>query len=271
MMQHFPLVFLLAFGCEFVDASLGMGYGTTLTPLLLYLGFDPLQIVPSILLSQFLTGAVAAVAHHNLGNADLRPGGLHFRVTLVLVICSVVGVVSAARLALGVSTVFVRLYVGAVVLAMGITILASLRRRMKTGFSWRRVAGIGLLAAFNKGLSGGGYGPLVTGGQMLAGLEPKEAIAICSLSEGITSLAGVLTYALAADGVDWLLAPSMVAGAVLSAPLAALAVNQIPASSTPVQRALWVNRLGVRRSPCGEPGALRVPFVNWPPNETRTR
>jgi uncharacterized membrane protein YfcA len=211
MMQLLPSVFLLAFGCEFVDASLGMGYGTTFTPLLLYLGFSPLQIVPSILLSQFLTGTVAAVAHHGLGNVDLQPSGPHFRVALVL----------------EVSPTFVQVYVGAVVLAMGIAILASLRRRREMSFSWRRVAGLGLLAAFNKGLSGGGYGPLVTSGQMLAGLHPKEAIAICSLAEGITSLAGVLTYALAADGVDWLLAPSMVAGAVLSAPLAALAVSRV--------------------------------------------
>jgi len=28
-----------------------MGYGTTLTPLLLILGFEPLQIVPAVLLS----------------------------------------------------------------------------------------------------------------------------------------------------------------------------------------------------------------------------
>jgi len=200
MMQLIPSVFLLAFGCEFVDASLSMGYGTTLTPLLLYLGFSPLQIVPSILLSQFLTGAVAAVAHHGLGNVDLRPSGPHFRVALVLALCSVLGVVCAARLALEVSPTFVQVHVGAVVLAMGIAILASLRRRREMSFSWSRVAGLGLLAAFNKGLSGGGYGPLVTSGQMLAGLQPKEAIAICSLAEGITSLTDVLTYALPPTG-----------------------------------------------------------------------
>ncbi len=33
-------VIIVAFVLEFFDASLGMGYGTTLTPLLLLLGFD---------------------------------------------------------------------------------------------------------------------------------------------------------------------------------------------------------------------------------------
>ena len=44
-------VFLVALFCEYVDSSLGMGYGSTLTPLLLLAGFSPLQIVPCVLLS----------------------------------------------------------------------------------------------------------------------------------------------------------------------------------------------------------------------------
>jgi len=31
-------------------------------------------------------------------------------------------------------------------------------------FSWKRLIAIGLISSFNKGISGGGYGPLVTGG-----------------------------------------------------------------------------------------------------------
>lgn len=37
-----PPITALAFICEFVDAALGMGYGTTLTPLPLFLDHDPL-------------------------------------------------------------------------------------------------------------------------------------------------------------------------------------------------------------------------------------
>jgi len=45
-----------------------------------------------------------------------------------------------------------------------------------------------LLAA--GGLSGGGYGPLVTSGQVIFGVPAKSAVAITSLAEGITCLAG---------------------------------------------------------------------------------
>ena len=52
-------VFIMALACEYLDSSLGMGYGTTLTPILLLAGFAPLDIVPAILLSEALTGAAA--------------------------------------------------------------------------------------------------------------------------------------------------------------------------------------------------------------------
>jgi len=44
------LLMPLAFVCEFIDSSLGMGYGTSLTPILLLMGFHPLQVVPAVLL-----------------------------------------------------------------------------------------------------------------------------------------------------------------------------------------------------------------------------
>ncbi len=47
-------IILFAFICEYVDSSLGMGYGTTLTPLLLIMGYNPLQIVPAVLLSELI-------------------------------------------------------------------------------------------------------------------------------------------------------------------------------------------------------------------------
>ncbi len=65
----FPII-LLAFVCELVDSTLGMGYGTTLTPLLLILGYEPIVIVPAVLFSEFLTGISAGFFHHEFGNGN---------------------------------------------------------------------------------------------------------------------------------------------------------------------------------------------------------
>jgi hypothetical protein len=41
--------------------------------------------------------------------------------------------------------------------------------------------GLGLLGSFNKGLSGGGYGPLLTIGQILSGVNAKSAVVVGDL------------------------------------------------------------------------------------------
>jgi hypothetical protein len=221
-----PLIFL-ALGCEYVDSSLGMGYGTTLTPLLLLLGYDMTQIVPSILLSEFLTGILAGVLHHEFGNVDLKPGSRPFKVALVLASCSVIGTLAAVFVAISVPTWMLKMYIGVLVLALGIGILLTIDKTF--AFSWTKMVGLGLLAAFNKGMSGGGYGPLVTGGQIVSGMDDKGAIGITSLAEGLVCIVGVLAYKLTGNGaVDWALAPSLVVGAVLSVPLATITVKKVP-------------------------------------------
>ena len=39
---YWYLILSMAFLCEYMDSPLGMGYGTTLIPILLILGFEPL-------------------------------------------------------------------------------------------------------------------------------------------------------------------------------------------------------------------------------------
>ena len=62
-----------AFLCEYVDSTLGMGYGTILTPVLLAVGFNPLQIVPAVLLSELISGVLAGILHHRPRPAGTAP------------------------------------------------------------------------------------------------------------------------------------------------------------------------------------------------------
>ncbi len=218
---------LLALACEYIDSTLGMGYGTTLTPILLLMGYDTTQIVPSVLLSEFLTGVLAGILHHECGNVNFKPGSRQLKIALALAACSVVGTLAAVLISVNAPKWAIKTYIGVLVLVMGIGILLTIGKTF--AFSWKKVIGLGLVAAFNKGISGGGYGPLVTGGQILAGVDGKGAVGITSLAEGLVCLVGVLAYALTGNGaVDWGLAPSLILGAILSVPLAALTVKRIP-------------------------------------------
>ena len=137
------LVVGLAFCTEYIDSTLGMGYGTALTPVLLLLGFEPLIIVPAVLLSEFVTGILAAFAHSRAGNVVFLPKNFSFRgfhesvrkfglkrvfrcgtpkalkVVMLLSLCSIGATVGAVFFAVKLPTIAVKLYIGVMILGYG--------------------------------------------------------------------------------------------------------------------------------------------------------
>ena len=213
---------LLSFLCGYMDASLGMGYGSTLTPLLLLLGYRPLEIVPAIIASQLSAGGIAAWAHHSIGNVDLRPGSRAFRVAILLASTSVLGAPLGALIALYIPALAFQAWVGSLVCAIGVATIALRSRHFR--FSWKRTVSLGFFAAFNKGSTGGGYGPVVMGGQLLAGVSGRNAVGIATLAESLSCVAGIATYLFANGHVRWNLAPFLIAGAVAAVPFSAVTV-----------------------------------------------
>ncbi len=220
------VIFLAALACEYIDSSLGMGYGTTLTPLLLLAGFEPLQIVPCVLLSEFLTGLTAGLMHHRDGNVDLIRDRRARGTMVLLSILSAIGAIAAVVLALHLPKFWLKAIIAIIILSVGVTILATIRRQLR----YRRghIIAVGTIAAFNKGISGGGYGPLVTAGQVVSGMPPKHAIAITSLAESLTCIVGLTAYILIHGRIDLMLAVPLTLGAILSVPMATLTVRRLP-------------------------------------------
>lgn len=96
-------------------------------------------------------------------------------------------------------------------------------------FSLGKIWWLGLLGSFNKGISAGGYGPLVCSGQILAGVSAKTAVAITSLAEAVTCVVGILLYVvLTPEKIETGLLLPIVFGGLASVPLAANSVRIIP-------------------------------------------
>jgi len=224
--QVFLALIIFAFICELIDSTLGMGYGTALTPVLIIFGFSPLAIVPCVLLSELFTGITAGITHHWVGNVDFKWGSIHLKIALVLAICSILGATIAVFIAINIPSFWLNTYIGLMVLIMGIIIILTLNKEFR--FSWKKIIGLGSIAAFNKGMSGGGYGPVVTGGQILSGVKGNNAIGITSLAEGLTCIVGVIVFIITPNVINWSLAPSLVIGAMLSIPFSALIVKNLP-------------------------------------------
>jgi uncharacterized membrane protein YfcA len=222
-------VFIFALGCEYMDSSLGMGYGTTLTPLLLLAGFEPLQIVPAILLSELITGLAAGALHQRDGNVDFLRDARARRTALLLTALSIVGTLVAVGFALSISKFWLTVFISAIILAMGVLILATRKRQVT--YRPASIVAVGAVAAFNKGLSGGGYGPLVTAGQMVSGLPAKHAVAIASVTESFTCAIGLAAYLAAGQPIHWGLAVPLALGAMLSVPMATVTVRRMKESA----------------------------------------
>lgn len=219
-------VFLAALVCEYVDSSLGMGYGTVLTPILLLVGFDPLQVVPCVLLSELFTGLAASWMHQRDGNVDFRRDRLARKTATIFCVLSAVGTLAGVLLAVKIPKAWLSPLIAFIVLGAGLATLATIGRRVR--YRLGSIVGVGTLAAFNKAVSGGGYGPLVTSGQVVSGVSPKQAVAITSLAESVTCGIGLIGYLLLGQQVAFTVAVPMVLGALLSVPMATLTVRRLP-------------------------------------------
>jgi len=324
------LLIILAFVFELLDASLGIGFGTTLTPVLLIIGLSVSNVVPSILLAELFAGIVAIIFHTLLKNVKLGTKRVFRRRkkrgrrrkakqnqkelpvatsassakdqtpaktlspddssssiekveeeiiiedeeelttideeefeevplenksfleklrnlttdTKVIGILSVVGLI-AAIIAAVLNVLFdynewfnfsVKIYIGIMVLSMGILVLAFRNKQMK--LSMKRIIALGVLAGFNKGLSGGGYRPVTVAGQLLSGRRSKNALASTTFSKTIVCFVGIIAYILghviqnlhAGLPVTWEyleLAPYLTIGTIVAAPIGAFITKSV--------------------------------------------
>ncbi|WP_336002610.1 sulfite exporter TauE/SafE family protein [Halorientalis halophila] len=232
-----PTVILAAAVFETFDSASGMGFGTALSPLLFSLGYSPLEVVPALFIAESTTGLLAGAMHHEFRNVEfsVRPPLTEAtRAVVVLTAGGVVGVVLSVALgylAFSLPAALVEAYVAVLVISMGVIGLLRESLPRSDVYRPRRLAGFALLAGVNKGISGGGFGPVVTLGQIFAGVYEKTATAITSLAEGLVSLVGMAVYlALFAAGfpISYQLLPSLLVGSVIAAVLAPYIVRVLP-------------------------------------------
>ncbi|MBW2061612.1 MAG: sulfite exporter TauE/SafE family protein [Deltaproteobacteria bacterium] len=216
-------VLLLAMFFEFMDASAGMGFGTALTPLLLVLGFDPKQIVPVVMIQQGAAGIVGAFLHREFENVEwkFKPMSETIKLWLIIALVGCVAVafsIIATYALFKVGKVWIKLYVAILLLMMGV--ISVIQARKERPYKPKRMFGFAALAGFNKGVGGGGYGPVVTIGGLISGVPVKSMLAVTAICEGTVSAFAIIVWlALLTSGVtiDYVLLPTMMLATMFSA------------------------------------------------------
>ena len=220
-----------------------MGYGTALAPILIILGFHPAKVVPAILVSQLLTDIAACIVHHSNHNVNFKVTSRDFSVAMFIGVVSSAGVIFSVYVALHIPRWVLTLYIGFLVMSMGALILLSRDKQIR--FSWGKILGISFLASFNKGISGGGYGPLVMGGQILSGIQAKNAVGITAFAEALTCLIGFIVYVINGKNIDWFLIALLVVSAVPAVPFAGLTLRRIDSKKLQISVGIFIMILGI--------------------------
>lgn len=232
---------LMAFACEYIDCSIGMGYGTILSPALLIAGYSAGAVVPAILFSQALGGFSASMFHHRHGNVNFGVATRDSRIAYVITISGVAATVGAVFLAINISPLAVKIYIGALVTVLGLILLSG----YSFSFRFRKMVFLGLLSAFNKGISGGGFGPLVTGGQVLSGQDRKNAIGVTTMAEAPICIAGFMTYFFTKGISDWQIIAALSIGAILATPLGAITTKKLDDKHLKIILGVCITLLGL--------------------------
>jgi len=227
-------VVLVAMFFEFMDASAGMGFGTALTPLLLVMGFDPKQIVPAVMIQQGTAGLVGAFLHREFENVEwkFKPMSETIRLWLIISIVGCIAVtfsITAVYAYLHVAKIWIKLYVAVLLLMMGV--ISLYQGRKDKPYRPKKMFGFAALAGFNKGVGGGGYGPVVTIGGLMSGVPVKSMLAVTAICEGTVSTFAILVWlALLSGGVviDYILLPSLMIATIFSAVAAPYMIRVFP-------------------------------------------
>jgi uncharacterized membrane protein YfcA len=227
-------VILICAFFEYMDSAGGMGYGTALTPLMLMAGFDPKQVVPCVMITEMVTGLVAGLVHGEFENVEWKLRPMNETTKLVLMV-AVTGMIASMISISAVYKIFqlhkfwIKLYVTVLLVVMGVCSVLAAKSFKKYRPKWMWL--FAFVGGFNKGVGGGGYGPVITVGGLLSGVPMKSMVAITSLAEGLTCLAAVVMwFALLSTGVvvDYMLLPSFVIGTILAAVAAPYTTRVLP-------------------------------------------
>lgn len=227
-MQTLIVLAIAGLVAQFVDGSLGMGYGLTSSTLLIFAGLSPAAASASVHLAEVGTTALSGVAHHRFGNVDWHavrriaiPGGI--------------GAFLGATLLSSLSTESAKPLASTLLFTLGIYVLLRfllgkqrVSRKGQPGL--RFLAPLGLIGGFIDATGGGGWGPVTTPTLLADGrLAPNRVVGTVSASEFIVAIsasAGFFT-ALGGEVLRMEFVAALLAGGFIAAPIAAYTVRHL--------------------------------------------
>lgn len=222
------IVLIFAFIAQLIDGGLGMGYGVSLTSLLLSIGVGTAIASAAVHISEIFTTLVSGVSHFKIGNFDKK-------IFTYLVISGVIGGAIGAYTAVKFQNAsLIRPFVSGILLLMGLLIIIKYvkkREILEQEYKIprrRHLIPLGLVASFIDAIGGGGWGPISTPALIVNNTHPKRAIGSVNFSEFFVTLSISLTFFLTIPKIEWGIIAPMIIGGVVAAPIGAMITKKLP-------------------------------------------
>lgn len=231
-MDVFVLFAGVGFLAQLVDGALGMAYGVVSSTVLLSFGVPPAQASASVHAAELFTTATSGASHVSHRNVE-------WRLLWPLAAAGIVGGVLGTYVLTGVPTGYIKPFVVAYLLGIGLYILTrAVRPWPAKPISRKLAAPTGLLGGFMDAIGGGGWGPIVTSSLIGAGGAPRYVIGTVNTAEFLVTAAISAAFVAALVSGHWAEAgdlmdhgvavAGLIVGGVAAAPIAGYAVKHIP-------------------------------------------
>jgi len=232
------LYFFIGFTTQYLDTSIGMGYGTFSVPLLLLLGIPPLHVIPAVLISKAVLGVISGITHYAVGNVKRE-------VVFPLVTSGILGTFVGVPITVILPIQETSALIGVVLITVGCIGFLNVVRGVRMGeYSRKKISISGFFAGLINGISGGGYGAVSTTGLLSSGVKTRIAIGSTVFAETVVALTGVLFYMFFIQNINWELIFALLMGGIISTPIGVLTTKRSPSKKLGVAIAVLVIFLG---------------------------
>jgi len=226
------VVFAIVGGiAQFVDGSLGMGFGVTSATLLTLLGYSAVAASAGTHAAKMGTTLVSGLAHWRQGNVE-------WRVLLALAVPGTIGAFTGAVILTNISLDGARIWMAVILLVLGISIVMRFafgkalipQMKVRTRHLWP----IGVFGGFVDATGGGGWGPVATPSLMtVTRHEPKKVVGTVNAAEFAVAVAASMGFLVGAkeSQVPWGAVAGLIVGGLIVAPFAARFAGRAPTHS----------------------------------------
>ncbi|MGL5823971.1 MAG: sulfite exporter TauE/SafE family protein [Nocardioides sp.] len=258
------IAFAVAGGlAQFVDGTLGMGFGVTSATVLLYLGIAPVTASAATHAAKLPTTFVSGISHWRAGNVDTA---VLWRLALPGMLGGFLGAVVLTTISLSSG----KAWMSGLLIFFGLVIFVkfglgrSLIPVPQSGHTVRWLAPIGVVGGFVDATGGGGWGPVATPSLMtVTAHEPRKVVGTVNAAEFLVAATVSIAFitSSATHDIPWLPVAGLVLGGVLIAPIAARLAGRFPQAPMGTMvggLVILVNSVNVVAGIGGLPGILDI-------------